>query len=42
MTLYHTEWCPECALVRDKLEDLALPYQSVVVQDFRPFRKQVL
>ena len=41
MTLYHTEWCPECALVREKLDDLALPYQSVIVQDFRPFRKQV-
>ena len=41
MTLYHTEWCPECAIVREKLEDLDLPYESVIVSDFRPFRKQV-
>ena len=41
MTLYHTQWCPECAVVREKLADLAIPYEDVVVQDFRPFRKQV-
>ena len=41
MTLYHTEWCPECAIVRGKLEDLDLAYESVIVPDFRPFRKQV-
>jgi len=41
MTLYHTKWCPECGLVREKLEDLTLPYTSVIVPDFRSFRKQV-
>ena len=41
MTLYHTQWCPECLLVREKLEDLALSYESVIVPDLRPFRKQV-
>jgi len=42
MTLYHTEWCPECAVVRDKLSSLDLEYESVIVPDLRPFRKQVL
>ena len=41
MRLFHTEWCPECMLVREKLGELALPYESVVVPDLRPFRKQV-
>lgn len=41
MTLYHVNWCPECSLVRDKLAELGLPYEEVVVPDFRPFRKQV-
>lgn len=41
LTLYHVSWCPECAVVRDKLEALGIPYESVVVPDFRPFRKQV-
>ena len=41
MTLFHTEWCPECRIVRDKLEDLGIQYQDVVVPDFRPLRKQV-
>ena len=41
MTFYHVSWCPECATVREKLEALGLPYESVVVPDFRPFRKQV-
>lgn len=41
MTLYHTEWCPECAVVRDKLSELDLEYESVIVPDVRPFRKQV-
>ena len=41
MTLYHTEWCPECAIVREKLEELELSYDSVIVPDFRSFRKQV-
>src|SRR5574341_676778 len=41
LTLYHVNWCPECALVREKLDALGLPYEDVVVPDFRPFRKQV-
>ena len=41
MTLYHTEWCPECAIVREKLEELELSYESVIVPDFRSFRTQV-
>ena len=41
MTLYHTEWCPECAVVRHKLSQLGLEYESVIVPDTRPMRKQV-
>jgi glutathione S-transferase len=41
MTFYHVNWCPECAVVRDKLAELRLEYEDVVVPDFRPFRKQV-
>lgn len=41
MTLYHVQWCPECEIVRQKLADLQLPYDEVVVPDFRPQRKEV-
>ena len=41
LTLYHVHWCPECIEVREKLDSLRLPYESVVVPDFRPMRKQV-
>ena len=41
LTLYHVRWCPECAVVRDKLTQLGLAYEEVVVPDFRPMRKQV-
>ncbi|HEU5201886.1 MAG TPA: glutathione S-transferase N-terminal domain-containing protein [Nitrospira sp.] len=41
MTFYHVEWCPECEMVRRKLDELNLPYESVVVPDFRPLRTQV-
>ena len=41
MTLYHTEWCPECAAVRSKLSEFDIEYESIVVQDVRSFRKQV-
>lgn len=41
LTLYHVSWCPECAVVRDKLEGLKLPYDEVIVPDFRPSRQQV-
>ena len=42
MTLYHTEWCPECAVVRDKLENLGIIYDHVIVPDFRPMREEVM
>jgi glutathione S-transferase len=41
LTLYHVSWCPECAVVRDKLTALNLTYEDVVVPDFRPSRQQV-
>jgi mycoredoxin len=41
MTLYHVHWCPECQLVRQKLAELQLPYDEVLVPDFRPQRKEV-
>ena len=41
MTLYHVSWCPECLVVKEKLEDLSLPYDSVIVPDFQPSRTQV-
>ena len=41
LTLYHVKWCPECALVREKLDELGIVYDEVEVPDFRPFRKQV-
>jgi glutathione S-transferase len=41
LTLYHVDWCPECALVRDRLAELGVPYQDVLVPDVRPMRKQV-
>ena len=41
MTFYHTEWCPECAVVRNKLSELNIEYESIIVPDVRPFRKKV-
>jgi glutathione S-transferase len=41
MTLYHVDWCPDCDVVRRKLAELKLPYEGIVVPDFRPLRKQV-
>lgn len=41
MKLYHTEWCPECEVVRQKLADKGLAYEDEVVADLRPFRKSV-
>ncbi len=41
MMLYHVNWCPECAIVREKLATLGIQYDDVVVSDFRPMRKQV-
>ena len=41
LTLYHVQWCPECAVVREKLAELQLAYEDVIVPDIRMFRKQV-
>ncbi|MBM4132527.1 MAG: glutaredoxin [Nitrospira sp.] len=41
LVLYHVDWCPECELVRDKLADLGLEYEDVMVPDARPMRTQV-
>jgi glutathione S-transferase len=41
LTLYHVDWCPECELVREKLTDLGLSYEDIIVPDIRPMRKQV-
>lgn len=41
LTLYHVQWCPDCAVVRDRLSELNIPYDDVVVPDFRPMRTQV-
>jgi glutathione S-transferase len=41
LILYHVSWCPECAVVRDKLTALNLTYKDVIVPDFRPSRQQV-
>ena len=41
MTLYHTAWCPECQLVRQRLEELGAAYEGIIVPDARPMRAQV-
>ena len=41
ITLYHVAWCPDCNEVRQKLADLQIEYDQVVVPDFRPMRKVV-
>lgn len=41
LTFYHVRWCPDCAVVRDRLSELNLSYEDVVVPDFRRMRKQV-
>ena len=41
MTLYLVAWCPDCEVVRQKLADLHVEYEPVVVPDFRPMRKVV-
>jgi glutathione S-transferase len=41
MKLYHTEWCPECEVVRQKLADQGIVYEDETVPDVRPFRKSV-
>jgi len=41
MKLYHTEWCPECEVVRQKLAEQGIAYENEIVPDVRPFRKSV-
>ena len=41
MKLYHTEWCPECEVVRQKLAAQGLSYEDEIVPDIRSFRKSV-
>ena len=41
MKLYHTEWCPECDVVRQKLAEKGLTYEHEIVPDVRQFRKSV-
>ena len=41
MTLYHVGWCRECEMVRQKLAELHIEYEHVVVPDIRPMRKVV-
>ena len=41
LTLYHVEWCPDCLVVRQKLVDLGLTYDDVIVPDSRRMRTQV-
>ncbi len=41
MKLYHTTWCPECEVVRQKLAEQGIAYEHEIVPDVRPFRKSV-
>ncbi len=41
LTFYHVKWCPECEIVREKLAELGLDYENVVVPDFQPQRQAV-
>lgn len=41
LTLYHVDWCPDCEVVRDKLTELKVSYNGVIVPDIRPMRKLV-
>ena len=41
MKLYHVDWCPECEVVREKLDELGVSYDSVIVPDSRPQRTEV-
>lgn len=41
ITLFHVAWCPECEIVRQKLADLAVSYEGIIVPDSRFRRKEV-
>ena len=41
LTLYHVSWCPDCDVVRQKLAELHVDYEQIIVPDIRPLRKIV-
>ncbi len=41
LTLYHVSWCPDCDVVRQKLAELHVEYEPIIVPDIRPLRKIV-
>ena len=41
ITLYHVAWCRDCGEVRQKLADLHVEYEHVVVPDVGPMRTVV-
>ena len=41
MTLYHVRWCPECQIVKQRLDEMGLAYEDIIVPDARPDRVQV-
>jgi glutathione S-transferase len=41
LTLYHVDWCPDCIVVRRKLDELGLAYDGIIVPDLRSMRQQV-
>lgn len=41
MKLYNLESCPYCKMVRDKLDQLGLEYETVEVPSYRGSRKEV-
>jgi len=41
MKLYNLESCPYCAMVREKLVELGLPYEKIDVPPARPLRQEV-
>ncbi len=41
MTLYHVSWCPDCDVIRQKLAELHVNYEQIIVPDVRPLRKIV-
>ena len=41
MTLYHVRWCPECQIVKQRLDEMGLAYEDIIVPDARLDRVQV-
>ncbi|MGE0468724.1 MAG: hypothetical protein Nkreftii_003348 [Candidatus Nitrospira kreftii] len=41
LTIFHVDWCPDCHVVRQKLSELRISYQDVIVPDSRRMRTQV-